>query len=128
VTHRSDGRGRGASRDPGNPQGDRRHPAVAERDHGLARQFVTDGRLGTSGTYGRSICRTGSSTHTSRWSGGLDEKAGSGALGDIGAHIIDTAQFIMGDSIVGVSALMKLSQKSGPSRRPLPASARPAAP
>ncbi len=34
------------------------------------------------------------------------DRAGSGALGDIGAHIIDTAQFITGQSLVGVSALL----------------------
>jgi len=33
------------------------------------------------------------------------EKAGSGALGDIGAHIIDTAQYITGRLITGVSAI-----------------------
>ncbi|MDX6740607.1 Gfo/Idh/MocA family oxidoreductase [Actinocorallia sp. A-T 12471] len=33
------------------------------------------------------------------------DKAGSGALGDIGAHIIDTAQFVSGQSITGVSGL-----------------------
>jgi predicted dehydrogenase len=33
------------------------------------------------------------------------EEAGSGALGDIGAHIIDATQFITGSSITGVSGL-----------------------
>ena len=32
------------------------------------------------------------------------ERAGSGALGDIGAHIIDLAQFVTGRAITGVSA------------------------
>ena len=31
------------------------------------------------------------------------EKAGSGALGDIGAHIVDMAQFVTGDRLTGVS-------------------------
>ena len=31
------------------------------------------------------------------------EKAGSGALGDIGAHIVDMAQFVIGDRLTGVS-------------------------
>ena len=35
------------------------------------------------------------------------EIAGSGALGDIGAHIIDMAQFITGSSITGVSGLLE---------------------
>jgi predicted dehydrogenase len=33
------------------------------------------------------------------------ERAGSGALGDIGAHIIDIAQFVTGQLLTGVSAL-----------------------
>ncbi|MCF6472299.1 Gfo/Idh/MocA family oxidoreductase [Nonomuraea sp. MG754425] len=33
------------------------------------------------------------------------DKAGSGALGDIGAHIVDAAQFITGQNVAGVSAL-----------------------
>ncbi len=32
------------------------------------------------------------------------ERAGSGALGDLGAHIVDLAQFLAGDLITGVSA------------------------
>ena len=35
------------------------------------------------------------------------EKAGSGALGDIGAHAVDLAQFITGESLVGVAGLME---------------------
>ena len=34
-------------------------------------------------------------------------KAGSGALGDIGAHIIDLAQFITGDSIGEVTGRLR---------------------
>ncbi|MBY5163856.1 Gfo/Idh/MocA family oxidoreductase [Nitriliruptoria bacterium AS10] len=34
------------------------------------------------------------------------EHAGSGALGDIGAHIIDATQFLLGDRVAGVSALL----------------------
>jgi predicted dehydrogenase len=33
------------------------------------------------------------------------EQAGSGALGDLGAHIVDLARFLTGDEIAGVSAL-----------------------
>jgi predicted dehydrogenase len=33
------------------------------------------------------------------------EHAGSGALGDLGAHIVDAAQFVTGELITGVSAL-----------------------
>jgi predicted dehydrogenase len=44
------------------------------------------------------------------------EVAGSGALGDIGAHIIDLTQFVTGQSVTGVSALTETFIK----RRPLP--------
>ncbi|MFZ9876365.1 MAG: Gfo/Idh/MocA family protein, partial [Candidatus Nanopelagicales bacterium] len=33
------------------------------------------------------------------------DKAGSGALGDIGAHAIDTTQFVTGQKLVGVSGI-----------------------
>ncbi len=33
------------------------------------------------------------------------DKAGSGALGDIGAHAIDTTQFVTGQKLIGVSGL-----------------------
>ncbi|MEU7896192.1 Gfo/Idh/MocA family oxidoreductase [Nonomuraea sp. NPDC049152] len=42
------------------------------------------------------------------------DKAGSGALGDIGAHIIDTAQFVTGQTIVGVSALTETFVRERP--------------
>ncbi|MFD0851668.1 Gfo/Idh/MocA family protein, partial [Actinomadura adrarensis] len=44
------------------------------------------------------------------------EKAGSGALGDIGAHIIDATQFVTGQTLTGVSALMDTFVRE----RPLP--------
>ena len=33
------------------------------------------------------------------------ERAGSGALGDLGAHIVDLAQYLTGELIAGVSAV-----------------------
>src|SRR5690349_19087153 len=42
------------------------------------------------------------------------EKAGSGALGDIGAHIVDLAQFIVGDQLAGVSGLTETFIKQRP--------------
>ena len=45
------------------------------------------------------------------------DKAGSGALGDIGAHIIDLAQFVTGQLLVGVSATTETFIK----KRPIPA-------
>ena len=44
------------------------------------------------------------------------DRAGSGALGDIGAHIVDLAQFVSGQLITGVSGLMETFIKE----RPLP--------
>jgi predicted dehydrogenase len=44
------------------------------------------------------------------------EIAGSGALGDIGAHIVDLTQFVTGQSITAVSALTETFVRS----RPLP--------
>jgi predicted dehydrogenase len=46
------------------------------------------------------------------------ERAGSGALGDIGAHIIDLTQYVTGQRIAGVSALTETFVHE----RPLPAS------
>jgi predicted dehydrogenase len=47
------------------------------------------------------------------------EKSGSGALGDLGAHIIDIAQFVSGHTISGVSAIMETFVAT----RPLPTAA-----
>ena len=44
------------------------------------------------------------------------DKAGSGALGDIGAHVIDLARFVSGHRLVGVAATMQTFVP----RRPLP--------
>ena len=45
------------------------------------------------------------------------DKAGSGALGDIGAHIIDLAQFVTGQLLIGLSATTETFIK----KRPIPA-------
>ncbi|MFG3102366.1 Gfo/Idh/MocA family protein [Streptomyces sp. NPDC048182] len=44
------------------------------------------------------------------------ELAGSGALGDLGAHIVDLAQYVTGDRVAGVSALTETFVRE----RPLP--------
>ncbi|MDX3451421.1 Gfo/Idh/MocA family oxidoreductase [Streptomyces sp. ME02-8801-2C] len=44
------------------------------------------------------------------------ESAGSGALGDLGAHIIDLAQYLVGEPLAGVSALTETFVRE----RPLP--------
>src|SRR5436305_1978102 len=46
------------------------------------------------------------------------EKAGSGALGDIGAHIVDLTQFVTGQQITGVCGLTETFVRE----RPLPSS------
>jgi len=91
----------------------RRVPAIA-----LARQLVAEGRLGA--------IRHVRAAYLQDWI--VDpqfplvwrlqaERAGSGALGDIGAHIVDATQFIVGDRLAGVSGLTETFVKE----RPLPA-------
>jgi predicted dehydrogenase len=87
-------------------------PAIA-----LARKLVADGRLGT--------IRHVRAQYLQDWI--VDplfplvwrlqkDKAGSGALGDIGAHIIDLAQHVLGSAITGVSGLTETFV----TERPLP--------
>ncbi|WTO08765.1 Gfo/Idh/MocA family oxidoreductase [Micromonospora sp. NBC_00617] len=91
----------------------RRVPAVT-----MMRQMVADGRLG--------VIRHVRATYLQDWI--VDpqfplvwrlqkDRAGSGALGDIGAHIIDLTQFVVGQRITGVSAVTETFVKE----RPLPA-------
>ncbi|WP_245657342.1 Gfo/Idh/MocA family protein [Herbidospora mongoliensis] len=88
----------------------RRVPAVA-----LARQLVAEGRLGS--------IRHVRAQYLQDWIVDPEfplvwrlqkDKAGSGALGDIGAHIIDTAQFILDDLLTGVSAITETFVKERP--------------
>lgn len=77
----------------------RRVPAIA-----LARQLVADGRLGTVRHVRAQYLQDWISDPEAPLSWRLQkERAGSGALGDIGAHIVDLAQFITGDRIEEVS-------------------------
>ncbi|MFI6395538.1 Gfo/Idh/MocA family protein [Nonomuraea sp. NPDC050540] len=88
----------------------RRVPAVA-----LARQLVAEGRLGE--------IRHVRAQYLQDWIVDPDfplvwrlrkDKAGSGALGDIGAHIIDTAEFVTGQRVVGVTGLTETFVKERP--------------
>jgi predicted dehydrogenase len=88
----------------------RRVPAIA-----LARRLVAGGRLGT--------IRHVRAQYLQDWIVDPEyplvwrlqrDKAGSGALGDIGAHIVDTTQFILGDLISGVSGLTETFIKERP--------------
>lgn len=90
----------------------RRVPAAT-----LARQLIADGRLGT--------IRHVRAVYLQDWIVDPEfplvwrlrqDTAGSGALGDIGAHIIDLTQFMTGQRISRVSALTETFVKE----RPLP--------
>ncbi|MFI8194342.1 Gfo/Idh/MocA family protein [Streptomyces sp. NPDC085946] len=90
----------------------RRVPATA-----LARRMVAEGRLGT--------LRHVRVAYLQDWL--VDpafpltwrlrrEQAGSGSLGDLGAHIVDLAQYLAGEQLAGVSALTETFVRE----RPLP--------
>ncbi|TMQ91097.1 Gfo/Idh/MocA family oxidoreductase [Actinomadura soli] len=80
----------------------RRVPAVA-----LARRLVAEGRVGTVRHIRAQYLQDWLSDPRAPFTWRLDrDRAGSGALGDIASHIVDTAQFITGQSLVGVSALL----------------------
>ncbi|MER5386337.1 Gfo/Idh/MocA family oxidoreductase [Streptomyces sp. NPDC002688] len=90
----------------------RRLPATA-----LARTMVAEGRLGA--------LRHVRVTYLQDWLVDPEfpltwrlrrETAGSGALGDLGAHIVDLAQYLAGEPLGGVSALTETFVR----RRPLP--------
>jgi predicted dehydrogenase len=90
----------------------RRVPAVA-----LAKRLVEQGRIGevrhVRGTYLQDWIVDPEFPLVWRLQ---KDKAGSGALGDIGAHVVDMAQFVLGDRLTGVSALTETFVKD----RPLP--------
>jgi predicted dehydrogenase len=90
----------------------RRVPAVT-----LARQYVSDGRIGT--------VRHVRAQYLQDWIVDPEfplvwrlraEEAGSGALGDIGAHVVDLTQFVTGQRLIGVNAMLETFVK----QRPLP--------
>ncbi|WP_243758374.1 Gfo/Idh/MocA family protein [Actinotalea soli] len=81
----------------------RRVPALS-----FARQLVAEGRLGTIRHVRAQYLQDWIADEEAPLSWRLDrEKAGSGALGDIGAHVVDLAQFITGERITGVSGLLE---------------------
>ncbi len=88
----------------------RRVPAIA-----LARQLVAEGKLGTIRHVRAQYLQDWIADPEAPLSWRLDkEKAGSGALGDIGAHIIDLTQFITGDNIAEVSGQLETFVKERP--------------
>jgi predicted dehydrogenase len=94
----------------------RRVPAIA-----YARALVAEGRLGrivhVRGQYLQDWLTDPSSPLTWRLQ---KERAGSGALGDIGAHIVDLAQFVTGEQLTGVSALTETFVRERPVAEPGP--------
>jgi predicted dehydrogenase len=91
----------------------RRVPAIS-----LARQLVAEGRIGTLHHVRAQYLQDWIVDPQAPLSWRLEkDKAGSGALGDIGAHIIDIAQFITGDTITRVSGRLRTFVDE----RPLPA-------
>lgn len=90
----------------------RRVPAIA-----LARRMITEGRLGA--------LRHVRVSYLQDWLVDPEfpltwrlrkEAAGSGALGDLGAHVVDVAQYLAGEKLAGVSALTETFVR----QRPLP--------
>ncbi|MEW2635646.1 Gfo/Idh/MocA family oxidoreductase [Streptomyces sp. NPDC048389] len=88
----------------------RRVPALT-----FARRLVAEGRLGT--------LRHVRVTYLQDWLVDPDfpltwrlerEHAGSGALGDLGAHAVDVAQFLTGELLVGVSAQLETFVRERP--------------
>jgi predicted dehydrogenase len=91
----------------------RRVPAIA-----LARQLVAEGRLGTIRHVRAQYLQDWIADPAAPMSWRLEkDKAGSGALGDIGAHVVDLTQHITGQRLTGVSALLETFVRE----RPLPA-------
>lgn len=88
----------------------RRTPALAQ-----AKRMVEDGRLGTIRQVRAQYLQDWLSDSNAPMTWRMDKtKSGSGALGDIGAHSIDAAQFVTGLNITGVSALMETFTKARP--------------
>ncbi|MGH3354066.1 MAG: Gfo/Idh/MocA family protein [Nocardioides sp.] len=88
----------------------RRVPAIA-----LARKLVADGRLGEVRHVRAQYLQDWLADPSSPLSWRLDKsKAGSGALGDIGAHVIDLTQHILGDTIHEVSGQLETFVKERP--------------
>jgi predicted dehydrogenase len=88
----------------------RRVPAIA-----LARRYVEEGKLGE--------IRHVRAQYLQDWIVDPDfplvwrlqkDKAGAGSLGDIGSHIVDAAEFITGQHVVGVSGLTETFIKQRP--------------
>jgi predicted dehydrogenase len=88
----------------------RRTPAVA-----LAKQLIERGVIGTIRHVRAQYLQDWLTDEATPLNWRLDKtKAGSGSLGDIGAHIIDTAQWLTAQQITGVSGLLETFVKQRP--------------
>lgn len=88
----------------------RRAPAVA-----LAQRLVAEGRLGAVRHVRGQYLQDWLVDEDAPMSWRLDKaRAGSGALGDIGAHVIDMAQFVTGSAIASVSGVLETFVTSRP--------------
>ena len=98
----------------------RRTPAVA-----LARDLVADGTIGRVRQVRAQYLQDWLADEQAPLTWRMDkEKAGSGALGDIGAHIIDAVEFVTGQRLTGVAGLTETFVK----QRPIAAEGGPAGP
>ncbi len=81
----------------------RRTPALS-----LAKRLVDSGALGSIRHVRAQYLQDWLSDENAPLTWRLDKtKSGSGALGDIGAHIVDAAQWIAGSNVTGVSAMLE---------------------
>ncbi|MEW1963066.1 Gfo/Idh/MocA family oxidoreductase [Microbacterium sp. NPDC077644] len=88
----------------------RRVPAVT-----LMRDMIAAGRIGTIRQVRASYRQDWLADPESPMTWRLDkDRAGSGALGDIGAHIVDMTQFVTGQSVTEVSGVMETLVRERP--------------
>ncbi|MFF2031319.1 Gfo/Idh/MocA family protein [Arthrobacter sp. NPDC058192] len=88
----------------------RRTPALS-----LARRLVQEGRLGRIRHVRAQYLQDWLSDENAPLTWRLDKsQSGSGSLGDLGAHIIDAAQYVTGHRILGLSALLETFVRERP--------------
>ncbi|MDK0523277.1 Gfo/Idh/MocA family oxidoreductase [Streptomyces sp. ML-6] len=91
----------------------RRVPAIAH-----ARRLIAEGRLGALRHVRAAYLQDWLVDPEAPLTWRLErERAGSGALGDLGAHLVDLAQYLAGEPLVGVTAVSETFVRE----RPLPA-------
>ena len=89
----------------------RRVPALA-----LARQLIADGRIGTVRQVRAAYLQDWLADEASPMTWRLRrESAGSGALGDLGSHVVDQVQHLLGESVVSARGHLRtfVSERDG---------------